>query len=89
MPRAKKAALPWSQISSAAFGAAVGGVLGMLFSPNSGKKNRQLVVKEGKKVASVATRAAKQVKKEIVKTSLVLEKKVAPKKKAVVPRKTK
>jgi gas vesicle protein len=67
----------WAEIGAAAVGAAVGGVLGMLFSPKSGKENRKTVVKKSRAVAASATRVAKQVEKTSSKAVSKGVKKVA------------
>ncbi len=50
MARKTKSAL-LAELGSAAVGAVVGGVLGVLFAPKSGKQTRAALAKEGRKVA--------------------------------------
>ncbi len=61
MASKKSKSFPWSQVGSAAFGAALGGVLGMLFAPQSGKKTRAALASEGRKVARSTRRTARQL----------------------------
>ena len=64
MAKSQKAQMSWGELGAATFGAALGGVLGMLFSPRSGEKNRQSVARTTRKVTkSVVHSAAKTVKK--------------------------
>jgi gas vesicle protein len=65
MAKKSKSGLPWAEIGSAAFAATVGGVLGMLFAPASGKKTRQALASEGKKLVTRSTKTVKRVTKEV------------------------
>lgn len=58
-----------------ALGLAVGTALGMLFSPKSGKKNREALIKETKKAVKKVQTAEKKPVKPVVKKA----KKVAAK----------
>ena len=85
MAKTSKPKVPWTQIGTAAVAAAVGGIVGVLFAPQSGKKTRDAIASEGKKLAKDATKLAKKAQSEAVKA---LPKK-AILKKAVVKKATK
>ena len=70
----KKVKVPWGELGAAAgFGAAVGGVLGLLLSPHSGEQNRKLVVKKARRVskvvASSATKAVHKAETSVAKAT--------------------
>jgi gas vesicle protein len=67
MAKAKKETSILGALGLAAASAAIGTVVGMLTSPASGKKNRQSLAKEGKKLVSTAKKAAKTSEKKITK----------------------
>ena len=64
-----------TEIASATIGAVIGGVLGMLFSPKSGKQNRATLAKEGRKVAKAATKVVQNVEKQAPKALAAAKKK--------------
>ena len=85
-----KSSFSWSELGAVSFGAAVGGVLGMLFSPNSGRKNRAVLAKEGKKLVKTATKAVQQAEKAAESSKAKVAsavKKAAPKVKAKAKKK--
>lgn len=77
MAQKRKTNILQKEITSATIGAVVGGVLGMLFSPKSGKQNRAALAKEGRKAVKVATNAVRSAEKKA--TKVVATKKVAKK----------
>jgi len=88
MAKASKSKVIWAEVGSAALGAAVGGVLGLLFSPNSGKKNRGLIAKEGKKASVGIKKTVKDVSGNLKKAAKTVEAKATKiTKKKVVARK--
>ena len=55
------------EAGAAAIGVAIGTALGMLFSPRSGKRNRDLLVKETKKAVKKVQAAEATAKKTVRK----------------------
>lgn len=56
------------ELGALGIGAAVGGVLGMLFAPQSGKQTRKAVTRGGKRLAASAVKTVKKIEKKGAKT---------------------
>jgi len=61
MAKASKSKLGAS-VGAAAIGVAIGGILGMLFAPKSGKQTRADIATKGRKVADAAKNLGKKPK---------------------------
>lgn len=59
MAKGKKRDALWGELGAAALGAAVGGMLGMLFAPKSGKQTRKELASKGRKAVAAASRSAR------------------------------
>lgn len=72
MPKTKASnqSAAWVGAGAGAIGLAIGSVLGMLFSPKSGRENRAMVAKGAKRVAVAARKEVQQVSK----AAMVMEK---------------
>ena len=77
MAKAKKVSDIWKEVGAATVGAAVGGVLGMLFAPASGATTRKNVVKKTRQVASATKKAVVRAEKEVGKAAKKVGKEVA------------
>ena len=66
MAKARKSPLG-IEVGAAAIGMAIGGILGMLFAPKSGKQTRKALASKGRKLAATASRTVKKSEAVAVK----------------------